>query len=79
MDLALSIYAPNKMISVPEIGKSCDNFRHKLEELNNAKKGEIDMHFYAAVDNILSAVRYERLNPSGPKLKTVSAQHPLVP
>ncbi|XP_035229752.1 glycogen debranching enzyme-like isoform X2 [Stegodyphus dumicola] len=79
MDLALSIYAPNKMMSIPEINKSCDNLRHKLEELNNAKKGEIDMHFYAAVENILSAVRYERLNPSGPKLKALSAQHPLVP
>lgn len=58
---------------------SCEKLQRHLEQLNNAKKAEIDAHFFAAVENVLSAARYERLNPSGPKLKVVSAKHPLVP
>lgn len=59
---------------------SCsEKLQRHLEQLNNTKKTEIDGHFFAAVENILSAARYERLDPSGPKLKVVSAAHPLVP
>ncbi|XP_054724204.1 glycogen debranching enzyme-like [Uloborus diversus] len=79
MELALSLYAPSSNASDADVSKSCENLRQKLEELNNAKRAEIDAHFYSAVENVLSAVRYERLNPSGPKLKEVSSKHPLVP
>jgi hypothetical protein len=56
-----------------------DKLRATLVHLNDAKKGEIESHLFAAVENVLSAVRYERLQPDGPLIKEVSAAHPLVP
>ena len=56
-----------------------DKLRAALIHLNDAKKGEIESHLSAAVENVLSAVRYERLQPDGPLIKEVSAAHPLVP
>lgn len=56
----------------------CERFLEDLKNLNEQKKIEIDGHFAAAVGNIISAVRYERLDPNGPKIKVVSAEHPLV-
>lgn len=79
MELALRIFAPTPTSSESEIQNCCERFRQCLSQLNNAKKTEIEMHFCAAVENVLSAVRYERLNFNGPKLKEVSAVHPLVP
>ena len=68
-----------RISSEVDVDSCSERLRQHLEQLNNAKKTEIDMHFFAAVENILSATRYERLNPDGPKLKVVSATHPLVP
>ncbi|GFS37714.1 glycogen debranching enzyme [Trichonephila inaurata madagascariensis] len=79
MQLALSIYAPNKLATSNDVNAACDALRWKLEELNNVKMAEFDSHFYSAVENVISAVRYERLSADGPHLKFVSAEHPLVP
>jgi glycogen debranching enzyme len=57
---------------------SADKFRSAIEQLNGAKYNEIESHLSSAVNNILSTVRYERLQWDGPKLKQVSAQQPLV-
>lgn len=58
---------------------SSDKFRSAVEQLNGAKYHEIESHLHAAVNNMLSAVRYERLQWDGPKLKNVTAEQPLVP
>lgn len=58
---------------------SADKFRSAVEQLNGTKYHEIESHLSAAVNNVLSAVRYERLQWDGPKLKHVSAHQPLVP
>jgi glycogen debranching enzyme len=57
---------------------SADKFRSAIEQLNGAKFHEIESHLSSAVNNILSTMRYERLQWDGPKLKQVSAQQPLV-
>ncbi|GFU16736.1 glycogen debranching enzyme [Nephila pilipes] len=79
MQLALSIYAPTKLVTSNDVSAVCDALRWKLEELNNVKMAELDSHFYSAVENVISAIRYERLSADGPHLKSVSAEHPLVP
>ncbi|GIY67804.1 glycogen debranching enzyme [Caerostris darwini] len=79
IQLALSIYAPNRLTNPTDVHNACNALRYKLEELNNVKIAEIDNHFYSAVENVISAVRYERLSYDGPHLKVVSAEHPLVP
>lgn len=58
---------------------SADKFRSAVEQLNGAKYHEIESHLSSAVNNVLSAVRYERLQWDGPQLKQVSAKQPLVP
>lgn len=57
---------------------SADKFRSAVEQLNGAKYHEIENHLSSAVNNILSTIRYERLQWDGPQLKQVSALHPLV-
>ncbi|KAG8178835.1 hypothetical protein JTE90_016506 [Oedothorax gibbosus] len=78
MDIALNTYAPSKLTSKTDIDRARVLLKQRLEELNNQKRKEIDQHFEAAIGNVLSAIRYERLDPNGPKLKLVSSEHPLV-
>ncbi|XP_015914684.1 glycogen debranching enzyme [Parasteatoda tepidariorum] len=75
--LASYIYAPTQITKPEEIERCCDSLRCTLEELNNAKRAEIDGHFYVAVENVISAIRYERLDSNGPQYKEVSAKYPL--
>ena len=55
------------------------SFRQTLNEMNGQIYSEVQGHLNSAVDNVISAVRYERLNPAGPKIAEVSYEHPLVP
>ena len=54
-------------------------FRTAIEKLNQDKYREIEGHLSAAIDNVLSAARYERLQWDGPRVKQVGAESPLVP
>jgi glycogen debranching enzyme len=58
---------------------SASSFRSALIDLNGRKSEEIQHHLNCAIENVLSAVRYERIDANGPKLQLVSTQHPLVP
>ncbi|XP_046649156.1 glycogen debranching enzyme-like [Daphnia pulicaria] len=81
MDTALDLYNTPRSEAYDEETRrriSADKFRSAIEQLNGAKYNEIESHLSSAVNNILSTVRYERLQWDGPKLKQVSAQQPLV-
>ena len=82
MEAALDFYNTPRSEAYDEDTRrriSADKFRSAVEQLNGSKYHEIDSHLSSAVNNVLSAVRYERLQWDGPQLKQVSAQQPLVP
>ena len=61
------------------VSQAVQSFRKCLDELNGRIQKEIQEHLNAAVENVISAARYERLDPNGPKIAEVSYAHPLVP
>lgn len=82
MDLALHIYNVYRADCYDEearLKKCCEEFKRKLDELNEAAADELRDHLRAALDNVIAGVRYHRLQADGPKLQEVSAKHPLVP
>ncbi|KAI1280935.1 Glycogen debranching enzyme [Halotydeus destructor] len=68
-----------KKPSEGEVGAMCCELRSKLEHANSEITSRVNSHLNAAVENVASAVRYERLQHDGPKIKYVSREHPLVP
>lgn len=58
--------------------RSAEALRAALINLNESQEKLIWNHVNAAVDNVLSAVRYERIDSSGPRLSTIEDHHPLV-
>lgn len=61
------------------IWSSVSLFKSSLIELNARKTEEIQHHLNCALENVISAVRYERLNDKGPRHRFVTTHHPLVP
>lgn len=58
--------------------QAVNSFRQCLHELNGQIYEEVQNHLNAAVENVISATRYERLDSNGPKIDEVSCEHPLV-
>ncbi|XP_043206141.1 glycogen debranching enzyme-like isoform X1 [Amphibalanus amphitrite] len=54
-----------------------DQLRRRLMELNEQAAGVVQGHLGAAVENIISGVRYERLADHGPKLRGLTWKTPL--
>lgn len=52
--------------------------REAIEGVNERVKGEIRAHLEAGVENVIRAIRYERLDDSGPKVTKLSISSPLV-
>lgn len=52
-------------------------FEKLVKELNQKKRDQIKDHLANAVDNVIKGARYERLDPSGPKIAYVSKKRPL--
>ena len=61
-----------------DIGEICDIFRKELEDWNRRIMDQVNDHLRAAVDNVMSAIRYERLQPDGPKIQEISVSKPLI-
>jgi glycogen debranching enzyme len=57
---------------------SLEYIRSELSILNENMKKEINYHLSCAVENVISAVRYERVDSNGPKIKFLSKKSPLV-
>lgn len=79
MDDALALYERTEDVSSKWIEITCNDLRSRLNAKNGEIAAEIISHLHAAVSNVLSAIRYERLQWDGPKIKLLSREHPLVP
>ncbi|RLU17593.1 hypothetical protein DMN91_009829 [Ooceraea biroi] len=59
--------------------RCAEDFKNKLEELNEAITNDIQMHLNAAVENVIANIRYHRVATDGPRIRVISARSPLVP
>lgn len=55
-----------------------EEFQKLIEQENQRIKQTIEIHIADGLDNVLSAITYERLQDNGPKLNLVSLSTPLV-
>lgn len=60
--------------------KRCgEDFKNKLDALNQTVVAKINEHLTAAVENIIAGIRYFRVQADGPRIKEVSVKNPLTP
>lgn len=60
--------------------KRCgEDFKKKLDALNEAVIVKISEHLTFAVDNVIKGIRYFRVQSDGPRIKEVSVKNPLTP
>lgn len=58
--------------------KRCgEDFKKKLDALNDVVIAQINEHLKAAIENVISGIRYFRVQPDGPRIKEISHKNPL--
>lgn len=80
MDNALKLYNVFRNDCFDEdtrIRKCSESFRKVMEDYNHRMKVEIDGHMNYAVNNALAGVRYERVQPDGPRFRIIDVSHPV--
>lgn len=55
-----------------------EEFKSKLDGLNQEVSESINSHLSSAVENSIAGIRYFRVQHDGPKIKAVSIKDPLV-
>ncbi|XP_044753239.1 glycogen debranching enzyme [Coccinella septempunctata] len=81
MDLAMkiyNIYRPDCFDEDTRLRRSCEEFKKKLDSLNQAVIDTVQDHLNAAVENVISGVRHWRVSSDGPKLGEINVQNPLI-
>lgn len=68
----------NSQVNDVWLEKTCAELRKQLIAKNDEIAATVNGHLLSAVENVASAVRYERLQADGPQIKHVSREHPLV-
>lgn len=77
---AAALYVrPSQGVSESWISDSCVDLRRRVESRNCEIAAEVANHLNAAIENVASAARYERVQWDGPKIKKLSREQPLVP
>ncbi|XP_037086526.1 glycogen debranching enzyme-like isoform X1 [Pollicipes pollicipes] len=61
-----------------DVNQAKDHLRSRLMELNDQAASIVQGHLSAAVENIISGIRYERLADHGPKMRGITWRTPLV-
>lgn len=59
--------------------RCAEDFKRKLEDLNNQVYQTIQSHLVAGVENSIAGIRYFRVQGDGPRIPEVTAKEPLVP
>jgi len=80
-DVALTLFNTPRCDSYDEDSRRCQSaakFQVAIETLNHEKYREIEAQLSAAISNVLSAIRYERIQANGPKIPAVTLDQPLV-
>ncbi|GJQ87827.1 hypothetical protein Trydic_g18672 [Trypoxylus dichotomus] len=81
MDLALALYNTFRHDCFDEetrLKKCGEDFKNKLEELNQIATNKLQSHLDAAIDNSMAGIRYFRVQQDGPRIKEVSLKNPIV-
>ncbi|XP_037040350.1 glycogen debranching enzyme isoform X3 [Bradysia coprophila] len=73
-----NVFSPDVFDEDSRLRKCAAAFRNKLEQLNEVARNEINDYLNYAVENCLASIRYERVEPFGPKVKEISLQYPLL-
>lgn len=79
--LALKLYNVYRNDSFDEdsrLKRCTEDFKNKLDSLNNAIIEDINDHLTAAVENVIAGIRYFRVQPDGPRVKEITIKNPLV-
>ncbi|KAL1498307.1 hypothetical protein ABEB36_009123 [Hypothenemus hampei] len=71
-------YRPDSFDEESRVKRCAEDFKIKLESLNNAVIKEITDDLNAAVENVIAGIRYFRVQADGPKFKEITINHPLV-
>uniref|UniRef100_A0A1B6F753 Glycogen debranching enzyme n=1 Tax=Cuerna arida TaxID=1464854 RepID=A0A1B6F753_9HEMI len=82
LELALRLFNVYRSDSFDEdtrLRRCTEEFKRKLEELNEAVNHKIQGHLVAAVENCVAGMRYFRVQGDGPRIPEVTAKDPLVP
>ncbi|KAF5274002.1 hypothetical protein FQA39_LY01117 [Lamprigera yunnana] len=82
MELALQLYNVYRLDTFDEDSrlKVCgQEFKNRLDQLNNEIIDELNNHTNAAIENFLAGVSYFRVKEDGPKLIEVTLKNPLSP
>lgn len=59
------------------IKRCSEDFKKKLDALNQAVADKIKEHLAAAVENVIAGIRYFRVQADGPRIQEVTIKHPL--
>lgn len=81
MKLALKLYNTFRSDCFDEesrLKKCSEEFKSKLEELNDAIIDELNGHINSAVENCIATIRYFRVQGDGPRVKEITLKNPLV-
>ncbi|CAG9829289.1 unnamed protein product [Diabrotica balteata] len=81
MKLALklyNIYWSDTFDEDSRLKKCAEQFKNKLDELNNRVIDEVNGHLSAAIENVIAGIRYYRVQHDGPKFKDITIKTPLV-
>ncbi|RZC42945.1 glycogen debranching enzyme, partial [Asbolus verrucosus] len=72
-----NIYRHDCFDEETRIKRCAEDFKSKLESLNNKVIDSVNEHLNVAVENVITGIRYFRIQQDGPKIKEVSAKNPL--
>lgn len=81
MVLALKLYNVYRHDSYDEetrIKRCVEDFKKRLESLNNNITKVVNKHLHHAVENVVAGIRYFRVQHDGPKIKEITIKKPLV-
>lgn len=78
IDIDVAVHQFYTTSKPPVIDIARQNLASTLVWLNKMKKQEVQEDMLSAVKNVISTIRYERLDDQGPKKISISSQSPLV-
>lgn len=78
VDLAVAVQQFYQSMPEPSLEVAKNNFKTTLIWLNQMKRSEVQSDLNSAIRNIISTIRYERLDENGPKKVSICEDSPLV-
>lgn len=78
IDLAIAVEQFYQSMEEPSLEVAKNNFKSTLIWLNQMKRSEIQSDLISTIRNVISTIRYERLDENGPKKVSIGKDSPLV-